>query len=337
MLELTPKYSVIIPVYNAEKTLRRCVDSLLTQQYGDAEIILVNDGSTDSGGEICKEYAASNRQVQYIDKANGGVSSARNAGIRRASGRYILFVDSDDSVVPGYFEQLDRIDGDGKYDFVWFSVNYIRNEEKTVCSLKPCDCHGESECSAFFGHSLGNKAINSPCNKRYSNKIVRNGGLLFDEQLCIGEDKLFNLQYALQCKTCMQSDVVLYSVYTDNMHSLSRDSGKEHTAQFQRLDDAILELVRTARLEEENRRKYLEAIAFLKFRSVYSKAKQMHQCKINIKSRWKEIQRQCDEIRALNQNLPGTWISRLIQIPVRLKLIPIIDIFGYILSKKIRL
>ena len=153
MLELTPKYSVIIPVYNAEKTLRRCVDSLLTQQYADAEIILVNDGSTDSGGEICKEYAASNRQVQYIDKANGGVSSARNAGIRRASGRYILFVDSDDSVVPGYFEQLDRIDGDGKYDFVWFSVNYIRNEEKTVCSLKPCDCHGESPGPLSFRSS----------------------------------------------------------------------------------------------------------------------------------------------------------------------------------------
>ena len=102
------KYSVIIPVYNAEKTLRRCLDSLLSQPYPDCELILVNDGSSDESGIICKEYAAKHRQVCVVDKENGGVSSARNAGLDRASGKYVVFVDSDDYVADNFFSLLDQ-------------------------------------------------------------------------------------------------------------------------------------------------------------------------------------------------------------------------------------
>ena len=92
------KYSVIIPVYNAEKTLRRCVDSVLNQNYGDMELLLINDGSTDGSLDICNGYRSFSPQVRVIDKTNGGVSSARNAGLGIAEGEYILFVDSDDYV-----------------------------------------------------------------------------------------------------------------------------------------------------------------------------------------------------------------------------------------------
>ena len=86
------EYSVIIPVYNAEKTLKRCVDSLLEQNCSDLELILVNDGSKDSSLEICKAYQNENNCVRVIDKPNGGVSSARNAGLDAAFGQYVLFV-----------------------------------------------------------------------------------------------------------------------------------------------------------------------------------------------------------------------------------------------------
>lgn len=91
-------YSVVIPVYNAEKTLRRCVDSLLRQDCSEVELILVNDGSKDGSLEICREYARQYDCVRVIDKPNGGVSTARNAGLDAAQGIYVLFVDSDDYV-----------------------------------------------------------------------------------------------------------------------------------------------------------------------------------------------------------------------------------------------
>lgn len=98
--------SVIIPVYNVENYLRECVDSVLTQTYTDLEIILTDDGATDSSGIICDEYAAYDNRVRVIHKQNGGLSSARNAGMEAATGEYIIFVDSDDSIESDCIEKL---------------------------------------------------------------------------------------------------------------------------------------------------------------------------------------------------------------------------------------
>ena len=87
------RYSVIIPVYNAEGTLRRCLDSLVGQHFSDYELLLINDGSTDGSDAICREYASTYSCVRYFAKENGGVSSARNLGLEQAEGEYILFVD----------------------------------------------------------------------------------------------------------------------------------------------------------------------------------------------------------------------------------------------------
>ena len=100
------RYSVIVPIYNAESTLLHCIDSLVKQPIADYELILVNDGSTDRSGDICWDYAARYPQIRYFQKENGGVSSARNLGLERAKGEYILFVDSDDYVEPDMYERL---------------------------------------------------------------------------------------------------------------------------------------------------------------------------------------------------------------------------------------
>ena len=103
-----PKHniSVIVPIYNVEPYLHRCVDSILQQTYRDFELILVDDGSPDSCGVICDEYAAADARVKVIHKSNGGLSDARNAGLEIAQGEYVAFVDSDDWVAPDYLEQL---------------------------------------------------------------------------------------------------------------------------------------------------------------------------------------------------------------------------------------
>lgn len=93
-----PKISVIVPVFNVERYLGKCIDSVLMQTFTDFELILVDDGSTDSSGAICDEYAEKDSRIKVIHKENGGLSSARNAGIDKASGSYLCFVDSDDTV-----------------------------------------------------------------------------------------------------------------------------------------------------------------------------------------------------------------------------------------------
>lgn len=101
--------SVIVPIYKVEKYLKRCVNSLLAQSYSDFELILVDDGSPDNCGNICEEYAAKDKRIRVIHKDNGGLSDARNAGLKIAKGEYIAFVDSDDWVATNYLETLLKV------------------------------------------------------------------------------------------------------------------------------------------------------------------------------------------------------------------------------------
>ena len=101
-----PKISVIVPVYNTEQYLHRCIDSILAQTYTDFELLLIDDGSKDNSGKICNEYAAKDSRVRVFHKENGGVSSARNIGLDNAKGGWISFVDSDDWISTEYLENL---------------------------------------------------------------------------------------------------------------------------------------------------------------------------------------------------------------------------------------
>lgn len=103
---MNKKLSVIVPVYKVEPYLRRCLDSILTQKYVPMEIILVDDGSPDSCGKICDEYACIYNNVKVIHQRNAGLSAARNSGLKIATGDYISFVDSDDSILPGMYEEM---------------------------------------------------------------------------------------------------------------------------------------------------------------------------------------------------------------------------------------
>lgn len=97
---MQPNVSIIVPVYNAEKTLERCVDSILNQTYGDFELLLVNDGSQDASGAICDHYAARDSRIRVFHRENAGVSAARNLALAHAVGSYLQFLDSDDWITP---------------------------------------------------------------------------------------------------------------------------------------------------------------------------------------------------------------------------------------------
>lgn len=133
MMTTKPKISVIIPVYNVEKWLNKCVDSILAQSYENFEVILVNDGSTDKSGDICDQYLKEDNRVKVFDILNSGQSVARNIGLKEAKGDYILFIDSDDYISDkAIIEKFINILDSNNYDFIYTS--YCRfedgNEEK---------------------------------------------------------------------------------------------------------------------------------------------------------------------------------------------------------------
>ena len=124
--------SVVVPVYNKKKYLRRCIDSILKQQYESLEIILVDDGSFDGSEKICDQYSEIDARVKVVHKNNGGLSSARNKGIEIATGKYIVFIDSDDIVHPEYIERMVSVKEDTKAQIVQCRMKSVSADFKEI-------------------------------------------------------------------------------------------------------------------------------------------------------------------------------------------------------------
>lgn len=133
---MKPLLSVIVPVYNVEKYLKRCLESILVQSWNDYEIILVDDGSTDSSAQICDLYAEKYEMIRVIHKENKGLSDTRNRGIEKASGEYVYFPDSDDWLEPNTFSELSDVIEELTYDIISFNREFVTSEEDKLISAK---------------------------------------------------------------------------------------------------------------------------------------------------------------------------------------------------------
>ena len=331
-MNTSPRYSVIVPVYNAENTLRRCVDSILDQGYQDVELILVNDGSEDRSGAICCEYAQKDSRVIYLDKPNGGVSSARNMGLDHASGKYVLFVDSDDYVSGSYFETLEQIDGQRTFDFVLFSNSFIKGEHISERIVKAGSYMDFDSSVPAFCENIQNKYIYEPWNKRYVNRIIQEGKLRFWEKLYIGEDKVFSLEYALRCGNACFLDAVLYAVDLGNENSLSRKLQPDYRDQLAMEAAKTKQILMDAQIPEHAREKLLASENLIQLREVYSEAKRMHIQGRNGRTRREMIRKMCHNSNAQKQKLPGGLFCNLLKIPVRLQIVSLIDLMGWYLA-----
>ena len=190
--------SIIVPVYNVEEYLRECVDSVLNQTYSDVEVILVDDGSTDQSGNICDEYAKMDSRIKVIHKKNGGVSSARNAGIEVASGERIIFVDSDDCIHPRLLESYRELDDDS----VTLLCDYTTDmEEWKRFSLNDFQEHMEFVARKKFMKLFYKDYMNPPFNKYFRADIIREHQIRFPEDMSLGEDLIFNMKYLAAAKS----------------------------------------------------------------------------------------------------------------------------------------
>ena len=134
-----PKVSVIVPIYNVEKYIEKCINSLLSQTLEDIQIILVNDGSKDNSGNIAKEYEKNNKdRVIYVEKENGGLSDARNYGLKYATGDFIAFLDSDDYIEKNAYEEMynKAIDGNSIIKLGWTSSIHTKIKKRCLALLE---------------------------------------------------------------------------------------------------------------------------------------------------------------------------------------------------------
>lgn len=199
--------SVIVPVYNAEKYLGKTLDSLAAQTVADSmQIILVDDGSADASPAICDEFASKHADTVVIHRKNGGVSAARNAGLKEASGEYIGFVDADDTVAPDYYEKLLNAAKENDCDMAFGSMTYIFSDfTRPVENWYPAGTvlNREEIVNSFIRKMLTDSSQNSACFKIFRRSIVEQHSVQFPIGIKIGEDKRFVLDFMLHCASAV--------------------------------------------------------------------------------------------------------------------------------------
>lgn len=213
-----PRISVIVPVYNTEKYLHRCIDSILAQTYTDFELLLIDDGSTDSSGAICDEYALKDSRVRVFHKANGGVSSARNMGLDNAQGEWITFVDSDDWVKIDYFKLMIR---QSDADLIMSSFEITDSTSKWNNCIEN-NKYGIEQISLFLNKYILSTQFCVPWCKLYKRNLIQeNTELRFNTGISLAEDTIFVFGYLCRIKSVRTIEDFSYQYNRGVVDSLS--------------------------------------------------------------------------------------------------------------------
>lgn len=272
--------SIIIPVYNTEKYLHRCLDSILDSACEDFEVILVNDGSTDRSPRICEEYAAKDSRIKVIHQKNQGVSSARNRGICECSGEWIIFIDSDDHIspeFPGMVAQEKYKDTDLLlFDF----VKSTEDRKPLPHSAKPL-VFGAGRMPELLKRilvprrlsSTGNVDFRSPCARAYKKSIIDQYSIRFSPDIVIGEDLLFNMEYQLRARSCVYipTPVYTYDIHTGSAtHGFRPDLIKNHEKLQARLKKLLIKCHMFSSLETEFYSYSLENMTYVLIHGIFN-------------------------------------------------------------------
>jgi len=199
---MSPLISIIVPIYNRQETINVCIDSILSQDYANIEIILIDDGSKDASGTICDNYKKSDKRIKVLHQQNSGVSTARNNGIKIANGEWITFVDSDDAILPNHISCMARYCDSADFVMTNRCKGFYQNGELHVES--DC-CKGLTDVSIdnlhnianyLFGkHDPYNHAVYAIWDKIFRLDIIKKHDISFPNNITFGEDQIFVLHY----------------------------------------------------------------------------------------------------------------------------------------------
>ncbi len=214
----TKKVSIVVPVYNSEKYLDGCVQSILTQSYPNIELILVNDGSTDRSAEICRKYAAEYENIVCINQENAGVSAARNTGLDSVTGEYVAFVDSDDRIKPDMIKLLVEAIERESADMSICGYEVIRADRVENRGIDREVVSGKREVAEYFALHFEEAIASSVWCKLFRHSLIKHR---FDRELSMGEDLFFNLPYVKQMTKVISIPEMLYIYDKSNDGSLT--------------------------------------------------------------------------------------------------------------------
>ena len=209
-----PKISVIIPVYNSQTYLDRCIQSILCQDYNDFELLLIDDGSSDSSGIICDRYAELDSRVKVFHKVNGGVSSARNLGLDNAIGEWVTFCDSDDWVYEGWLSTFLQQSDSCDLICQGYETDYSLMQGSSAIENKHLgfDYSGPIQKGLELLYEYG--LVGTMVVKLFRRDIIRDNNLRLDEQFNYMEDEEFVLRYASFCKKMSSVKTIGYYYYS---------------------------------------------------------------------------------------------------------------------------
>lgn len=278
---MNPLISIIVPVYNSEKTLDRCINSILEQTFQNWELLLINDGSTDRSREICDEYTLKDKRIKTIHKENGGVSSARNKGIKCSKGDYILMLDSDDSLELNTCESLMIMSEEKKADCIVFGFKQSSGSIWTASENK--DYNSVSDFKKDFSYWLSTELLSSSVNKLYKKSLIQ---YLYPENISFGEDLIFCLSYLKQCHSISFITDTFYLHNNLNTNSICHTFSENRILEIELWQTAVLDYIGND-LDEKLYRKYLKDILFY-VKGLYGCEFISYSEKKNILNKWSE-------------------------------------------------
>lgn len=245
--------SVIVPVYNVQKYLDQCVESVLKQTYTDFEVILVDDGSTDNSGKMCDDWAQKDDRIKVVHQKNQGLSGARNTGIEASEGEYLVFVDSDDLIAENMFSTLMPMMTDENLDAVWCTFNRFYNDDvndSRACQIMDMLCEGKEEIIKNMVLpiiSSDNPQFETPgtmCGVIYRADIIRKSGLrVAPVKESSSEDNQFNVRFLPLCSKVKWVNLPLYC-YRKNMASLSNNIKDYTVPSYKNFERQLLEMAK---------------------------------------------------------------------------------------------
>lgn len=259
------RVSIIVPVYNGERYFTDCIQSILVQSFTDIEVIVINDGSTDSSLSLIKRYAQNDSRIVVINQKNKGVSAARNAGLSKARGDYIMFVDADD-----YIARKDALEL--LIDFAKENGN-----PEVVCFRRVGDTRGRKAPSGYsklndsiIGRMIVDETINTLWDKLYKKSIIKENSIKFPVGIRMAEDLLFNVQYFREAKTIGFFDEELYYYREDNQESATKKYMPNKYDDLMYVNRKMSEII-------DNRSKAIgNALSYIRIKNVLSCVRDLH-------------------------------------------------------------
>lgn len=251
---VSPLISVIVPVYNTEKYLPQCIESILAQTFTDFELLLIDDGSPDRCGEICEEYAQRDRRIRVFHQRNKGVSAARNLGLENVRGKYIAFVDADDYVLPDYLKDLfDTHSNDNQNSLIIHTViKCCSNELMKQYDLPEAEFEKQNVYQ-FFNDYAG-KDIGYSVAKLFDYELIRSCHVRFPEYVSLLEDLFFLFDYVQNVssiKICNVANYIYRIGYSDTALSVAYKPLSEELCIFRIYYDYIKGFIQSSGLPSD--------------------------------------------------------------------------------------